>query len=58
VRKLFRLFAFLLLVAAAIVLLVRQSPPQLEGEITVAGIGTAVEILRDAYGVPHIGNSG
>jgi penicillin amidase len=58
VRKLFRLFAFLLVLAAAIVLLgyvyLRQSLPQLEGEIPVAGIGAAVEILRDAYGVPHI----
>ena len=58
VRKLFRLFAFLLVLAAAIVLLgyvyLRQSLPHLEGEIPVAGINAAVEILRDAYGVPHI----
>jgi penicillin amidase len=58
VRKLFRLFAFLLVLAAAIVLLgyvyLRQSLPPLEGEIPVAGINAAVEILRDAYGVPHI----
>ena len=31
-----------------------QSLPRLGGEIPVAGIGAAVEILRDGYGVPHI----
>jgi penicillin amidase len=57
-RKVFRLLAFLAVLAAAIVLLgyvyLRQSLPQLEGEIAVAGIGAPVEILRDRYGVPHI----
>jgi penicillin amidase len=57
-RKLFRLLAFLAVLAAAIVLLgyvyLRQSLPRLEGEIALAGIAAPVEILRDRYGVPHI----
>ena len=32
----------------------RQSLPQIEGEIAVQGLAAPVEILRDAYGVPHI----
>jgi len=35
-------------------LYLRQSLPRLEGEITAAGLGAAVEILRDVHGVPHI----
>jgi len=57
-RKLFRLLAFLVVLAAAGLMLgyvyLRQSLPQLEGEIALAGLGAAVEILRDSYGVPHI----
>ena len=32
----------------------RQSLPEIEGEIPTEGLGAAVEILRDRYGVPHI----
>jgi penicillin amidase len=32
----------------------RQSLPQTKGEIRLAGLGAAVEILRDRYGIPHI----
>src|SRR5262245_21369281 len=32
----------------------RQSLPRAEGEIVLAGLSRPVEILRDAYGVPHI----
>ena len=32
----------------------RQSLPQVEGEIRVAGLAKPAEVLRDAYGVPHI----
>jgi penicillin amidase len=61
-RKMLRLLASLLVLAGAGVglgvglgyLYLRQSLPQLEAEIPVSGIGAAVEILRDRYGVPHI----
>ena len=33
---------------------VRQSFPQLEGRISLPGLVGSVEVLRDAYGVPHI----
>ena len=32
----------------------RLSLPQTTGEITVAGLGAPVEVLRDEHGVPHI----
>jgi len=32
----------------------RQSLPQTKGEIRLAGLGSAAEILRDRYGIPHI----
>ena len=57
-RKTFRWSALFLFLAAAMVLLgyvwLRQSLPQLEGEIPTAGVGATVEILRDRYGVPHV----
>src|SRR5688500_7941466 len=57
-RKLFRGSAFLLVAAVAGVLFVyvylRQSLPQLDGEIPTAGLTAPVEILRDRAGVPHI----
>jgi penicillin amidase len=57
-RKAFRMLAFLLALGAAALVLgyvyLRQSLPQLEGEISLAGLAAPVEILRDAYGVPHI----
>src|SRR3954471_22774437 len=42
----------ILLIAAAQHL--RRSLPQVEGEIALHGLGAQVEILRDAYGIPHI----
>jgi penicillin G amidase len=42
------------LAAAGGYLFLRQSLPQSEGTIILAGIGRPVEILRDAYGIPHI----
>jgi penicillin G amidase len=33
---------------------VRQSFPQLDGEVTVPGLGAEVTVLRDRYGVPQI----
>jgi penicillin amidase len=32
----------------------RQSLPKTTGEIVVAGLAQPVEVLRDAYGIPHI----
>jgi penicillin amidase len=32
----------------------RQSLPKTDGEIRLAGLGGAVEVLRDRYGIPHI----
>jgi penicillin G amidase len=57
-RKAFRLLAVLLVLAAAGLVVgyvyLRQSLPQLEGEILTAGLAAPVEILRDRSGVPHI----
>jgi penicillin amidase len=57
-RKLFRPLTFILAAAVAAGLLgyvyLRQSLPQLEGEIPTAGVAAPVEILRDRAGVPHI----
>jgi len=43
-----------LLAAAAGYLYLRQSLPQVEGEIRLAGPAAPVEIRRDRYGIPHI----
>src|ERR671911_410370 len=40
--------------AAGFYLFLRQSLPRTEGEVPVAGLSRPVEILRDAYGIPHI----
>jgi penicillin amidase len=57
-RKSTRILGFLLVLAAAGLVFgyvyLRQSLPRLEGEIALRGVGGPVEILRDAYGVPHI----
>ena len=57
-RKAFRILAFLLTLAAAGLVFgyvyLRQSLTPVEGEFPTAGLATAVEILRDRYGVPHI----
>ena len=50
-------FAFLVVVvfaAAAGFFHLRQSLPQEEGSLRLAGLAQPVEVLRDVYGVPHI----
>jgi len=49
----FALLALLSLACAAYFVL-RLSLPRIEGEIAVAGLSRPVQILRDAYGIPHI----
>lgn len=53
-----RLFALvvlaLCLAGAGTYLFLRQSLPETEGEISVAGLGAAVQVLRDRHGIPHI----
>ncbi|MGD2060181.1 MAG: penicillin acylase family protein, partial [Acidimicrobiia bacterium] len=47
----------LLLVLAATaygVFTVRNSYPQVRGELQVAGLDSSVEVLRDELGVPHV----
>jgi penicillin G amidase len=46
--------AFLLLLAIGALFHLRRSLPQIEGEISLAGIEAPVEILRDPHGIPHI----
>ncbi|HEX5612492.1 MAG TPA: penicillin acylase family protein [Burkholderiales bacterium] len=46
--------ALLALGAGGGFLYLRQSLPQVEGQITLAGIGAAIDIQRDRYGIPHI----
>jgi penicillin amidase len=53
-----RVFLLLVLVialaAAAGYVWLRQSLPQLEGTLTLAGLKAPLEIVRDRHGVPHI----
>jgi penicillin amidase len=57
-RRAFRLFVLFLAVLGVLLVSgyahLRQSLPKTEGEIAVQGVGAAVEILRDPFGVPHI----
>lgn len=61
-RRLWKAFKILLLVIAALVLVVvawgywkiRQSHPQGEGTVAVAGLSAPVEVVRDRWGVPHL----
>ena len=48
------LLVFLCLSALAGYVYLRQSLPKTEGEIPLAGINSAVEVLRDRHGIPHI----
>lgn len=48
------LIAILCVTAGAAYVYLRQSLPKTQGEIQVAGLGTAAEVLRDRHGVPHI----
>lgn len=53
-RLAFALVVLLAVVLAAAYVYLRQSLPQEEGEIRLAGLGKQVEVMRDRYGVPHI----
>jgi penicillin amidase len=58
VRLVARIVLLLLVIAAALAgggyWILRQSLPRTEGVLRVAGLDAPVEILRDAYGIPHI----
>jgi penicillin amidase len=53
-RALLILIAFVPLLAGAAYFALRQSLPQTTGAVQLAGIEQPVEVLRDAYAVPHI----
>lgn len=57
-RLALRLFAlFVLVVCAALAsayFYLRQSLPQIEGELALPGLGAPVEVLRDRHGIPHL----
>ena len=57
-RLALRLFAVLAilfsLAGAGTYLYLRQSLPKTAGEVELAGLGAAVEVLRDRHGIPHI----
>jgi len=46
--------ALLALVAGGGYLYLLRSLPQTQGEVRLAGLDAPVEVLRDAYGIPHI----
>ena len=48
------LLLIVLLVTASAYLYLRQSLPKTFGEVEIAGVGAAVEVLRDRHGIPHI----
>jgi len=62
VRRLRKILKFLGLALLALIVVlavvgfwfVRRGWPQTDGEITVAGLSAPVEVIRDAWGVPHI----
>ena len=57
-RRALKILGFLIaivgLAASAAYLYLRQSLPQTEGEIRLAGLGARAEVLRDRHGIPHI----
>ncbi len=53
-RTLCALFLVFVLVIAALFVYLRQSLPTTNGESSVAGLGSKVDVLRDGYGIPHI----
>ncbi|MGD9953604.1 MAG: penicillin acylase family protein [Burkholderiales bacterium] len=53
-RILLALVVIVAVLAAAGYLHLRRSLPQTEGELRLPGLDKPVEVLRDAYGVPHI----
>src|SRR5947209_2562244 len=42
------------LAAGAVGYLLRRGLPQLDGELRVGGLNSAVEIVRDRWGIPHV----
>jgi penicillin amidase len=53
-RLAFAAVVIALLAIASAYFYLRQSLPQEEGEIRAQGLRESIEVLRDAYGVPHI----
>jgi len=53
-RHFFTLVILVMLALAAAFFYLRGSLPREEGEIRLAGLLNPVEVVRDAYGVPHI----
>src|SRR5471030_652568 len=53
-RSLGALLLVLVLALGAAYVYLRQSLPQLEGDAIAAGLSAPVEVIRDAYGIPHI----
>ena len=61
-RQILRFITILTALTAALVTLLamggylylRQSLPQTEGEIRLAGLSAPVDVVRDRYGIPHI----
>ncbi len=53
-RVAFAALVLIVLAAAGGYFHLRQSLPQEEGEVRLASLAQPVEVLRDAYGVPHI----
>ena len=57
-RRFLRFFAYTALLAAVPLagayFYLRQSLPQTQGEIRLAGVTAPVEVMRDRYGIPHI----
>ena len=47
-------FACIVLATGGIYFYLRLSLPKTDGEIRIAGISGPVEIMRDAYGIPHV----
>ena len=54
VRLVLGLVTLTVLVTGAAFVYLRQSLPQLEGQVTLVGLGAPVDIQRDRYGIPHI----
>jgi penicillin amidase len=57
-RRFLRLFAYAALLVVVLLagawLYLRQSLPQTQGEVRLAGLAAPVEVMRDRYGIPHI----
>ncbi|MDH3320735.1 MAG: penicillin acylase family protein [Betaproteobacteria bacterium] len=53
-RVAFAALVLIVIAAAGGYFHLRQSLPQEEGEVRLAGLAKPVEVLRDGYGVPHI----